>query len=150
MKTIQKITAMSLGLLTLILFMSFINPINKTINCSSFDVLNETLQTASNDIPKPDKPLYKVTFIELGSVRCIPCRKMQSVMKSIEKKYGTQVKVVFHDIWTDAGKPFGELYKITAIPTQVLLDAAGKEFFRHEGYFSEEELVKVLNKKGVH
>ena len=38
---------------------------------------------------------YKVTFIELGSVRCIPCQKMQSVMKSIEEKYGNQVKVVF-------------------------------------------------------
>ena len=149
MKTFQKITSMSLGLLTLIFFMSFINPISKTINNSSSNLLNETKQKASNDILTPDKPLYKVTFIELGSVRCIPCQKMQSVMKSIEKKYGSQVKVVFHDVWTDAGKPFGKLYKITAIPTQVLLDAAGKEFFRHEGYFPEEELVKVLTKKGV-
>lgn len=150
MKTIQKSTTISLSLLTLIFFMSFINPIYKTISNSSFNVLNETKQKASNDIPKPDKPLYKVTFIELGSVRCIPCRKMQSVMKSIEKKYGSQVKVVFHDVWTDAGKPFGELYKITAIPTQVLLDVTGKEFFRHEGYFPEEELVKVLHTKGVY
>ena len=149
MKTYQKITSMSLGLLTLIFFMSFINPINKTINKLNLNVLDESHQKASNDNAKPDKPFYKVTFIELGSVRCIPCQKMQSVMKSIEKKYGSQVKVVFHDVWTDAGKPFGKLYKITAIPTQVLLDAAGKEFFRHEGYFPEEELVKVLTKKGV-
>ena len=149
MKTIQKITSMSLGLLTLILFTSFINPINKTINKSSFNMFNETKQMESNDTSKPDQPLYKVTFIELGSVRCIPCQKMQSVMKAIEKKYGSQVKVVFHDVWTEKGKPFGKQYNITAIPTQVLLDAKGKEFFRHEGYFPEEELVKVLNKKGV-
>jgi len=92
---------------------------------------------------------YKVTFIELGSVRCIPCQQMQSVMKSIGKKYGNQVKVVFHDVWTPEGKPFGKQYNIEAIPTQVFLDEEGKEFSRHVGFFPEEELVKVLQSKGV-
>lgn len=92
---------------------------------------------------------YKVTFIELGSVRCIPCQKMQPVMKSVEKKYGKQVKVVFHDVWTTEGKPFAAQYGIESIPTQVFLDENGKEFSRHVGYFPEEELVKVLKQKGV-
>lgn len=92
---------------------------------------------------------YKVTFIELGSTRCIPCQKMQPIMKSIEEKYGDQVKVVFHDVWTPEGQPFGDKFGINAIPTQVFLDENGKEFFRHEGYFPEEELVKVLKEKGV-
>lgn len=92
---------------------------------------------------------YKVTFVELGSVRCIPCQQMQPVMKSIEQKYGTQVKVVFHDVWTEAGAPFGKEFKIEAIPTQVFLDESGKEYYRHVGFFSEEELVKVLQQKGV-
>ncbi len=92
---------------------------------------------------------YKVTFIELGSVRCIPCQQMQPVMKSVEDKYGNEVKVVFHDVWTEAGKPFGVKYAIDAIPTQVFLDETGKEYYRHVGYFPEEELVKVLQQKGV-
>ena len=92
---------------------------------------------------------YKVTFIELGSVRCIPCQQMHRVMKSIEKKYGNQVKVVFHDVWTPEGKPFGKQYGIEAIPTQVFLDENGKEFSRHVGFFPEEELIKVLQSKGV-
>ena len=92
---------------------------------------------------------YKVTFIELGSVRCIPCQQMQPVMKSIEAKYGKEVKVDFHDVWTDAGKPYGVKYGIEAIPTQIFLDETGKEFYRHVGYFPEEELVKVLQQKGI-
>ncbi len=40
----------------------------------------------------------KVTFIELGSVNCIPCEAMQPIMKRIEKKYGEQVKVIFYDV----------------------------------------------------
>jgi len=96
-----------------------------------------------------DKTKYKVTFIELGSVRCIPCQQMQPVMKSIEAKYGKEVKVVFHDVWTDAGAPYAKQFGIEAIPTQVFLDETGKEYFRHVGFFPEEELVKVLNQKGV-
>jgi len=92
---------------------------------------------------------YKVTFIELGSVKCIPCQQMQSVMKAIETKYGKEVKVDFHDVWTDAGKPFGVKYGIEAIPTQVFLDETGKEYYRHVGFFPEEELVKILQMKGV-
>lgn len=98
---------------------------------------------------KTDKKKYKVTFVELGSVKCIPCQKMQTVMKAIEEKYGDQVKIEFHDVWTPKGKPFAEQYKINLIPTQVFLDKEGKEFYRHEGFFSEEEVVKVLQTKGV-
>ena len=108
-----------------------------------------TKVNAQNKTPKKEVVKYKVTFIELGSVRCIPCQKMQTVMKSIEKKYASQVKVVFHDVWTPEGKPFGEKYRIEQIPTQVFLDENGKEFSRHVGFFPEEELIKVLNTKGV-
>jgi thioredoxin 1 len=74
---------------------------------------------------------------------------MQTVMKSIETKFGKEVKVDFHDVWTEAGKPFGVKYSIEAIPTQVFLDGNGKEYYRHVGYFPEKELVKILQMKGV-
>jgi len=92
---------------------------------------------------------YLVTFVELGSVRCVPCKKMQPIIKEIEKEYGNQVKVVFHDVWTIEGKPFAYKYKIRLIPTQVFLDKGGKEYFRHEGFFPKDELIEVLKQKGV-
>ena len=91
----------------------------------------------------------KVTFVELGSVRCIPCKKMQPIMDAIEKEYKDQVKVVFHDVWTSEGKPFASKYKIKLIPTQIFLDSEGKEYFRHEGFFPKEDIIKVLKEKGV-
>ena len=91
----------------------------------------------------------KVTFVELGSVNCIPCKKMQPVMKAIEEKYGDQIKVVFHDVWKEDQKQFAAMYKIRLIPTQVFLDANGKEFFRHEGFYPESEIDKLLVKKGL-
>ena len=93
------------------------------------------------------KPI--VTFVELGSVKCIPCKMMKPVMDEVEKEYKNQVKVIFHDIWTKAGKKEGSKFKIRVIPTQVFLDKNGKEYFRHEGFFAKKELIKVLKKGGV-
>ncbi len=91
----------------------------------------------------------KVTFVELGSVNCIPCKQMQPVMKAIEAKYGEQVKVIFYDVWTKEQKPYAQKYGIKLIPTQVFLDESGKEFHRHEGFYPEEEIHKILKSKGL-
>jgi len=91
----------------------------------------------------------KVTFIELGSVNCIPCRMMQPVMKNIEKKYSDQIKVIFYDVWTQEQRKYADIYKIRVIPTQVFLDANGKEFHRHEGFYPEAEIDKILESKGL-
>ncbi|TSA16145.1 thioredoxin [bacterium] len=103
--------------------------------------------TAEKNVPPEKKPL--VTFVELGSVNCIPCRQMQPVMKAIEKKYGAQVKVVFYDVWKPDQRKYAEQYGIKLIPTQVFLDAAGKELFRHEGFYPEAEIDKLLQKQGL-
>ena len=89
----------------------------------------------------------EITFIELGSVKCIPCRMMQPVMAEIEKEYPKDVKVVFYDVWTKEGEKYAQIHKVKLIPTQVFLDKDGKEFFRHQGFFSKEEIVKLINKK---
>jgi thioredoxin 1 len=91
----------------------------------------------------------RVTFIELGSVNCIPCKKMQPVIKTIEEKYPEQVKVIFYDVWTKEGQPYAKQYKIRVIPTQVFQDSKGNEFFRHEGFFPLSEIEKILQQQGV-
>lgn len=91
----------------------------------------------------------KVTFIELGSVNCIPCKQMQPIMKSIEEKYGDQVKVIFYDVWKPDQKVYAQKYGIRLIPTQVFLDKNGKEFHRHEGFYPEAEIDKLLKTRGI-
>ena len=112
---------------------------------------NDENQKDSKTTKKEEKNAssIKVTFIELGSVRCIPCKKMQPIIEEIEKEYKGQVKVVFYDVRTPEGRPYAYKYKIRLIPTQVFLDKDGKEYFRHIGFFPKEELVKVLKQKGV-
>jgi len=108
---------------------------------------NNTEATLTQEDTTSDK--IKVTFVELGSVGCIPCDKMQPIMKEIEEEYKGQVKVVFHDVKTAEGKPYIKEFGIRAIPTQVFLDKDGNEYFRHLGFFAKDELIKVLKMQGV-
>ncbi len=109
-------------------------------------------QAEQGAAPMKDEPVMvkpAVTFVELGSVNCIPCRQMQPVMKAIEEKYGRQVRVVFHDVWKPDQRKYAEQYGVRVIPTQVFLDEDGKEFARHEGYYPEAEIHKLLQKRGL-
>jgi thioredoxin 1 len=90
-----------------------------------------------------------VTFVELGSVNCVPCKAMQPVMKSVEAKYGAQIKVVFYDVWKKEQAHYAQQYKIRLIPTQVFLDETGTELMRHEGFFPEKEIDAFLQSKGL-
>lgn len=91
----------------------------------------------------------QITFIELGSVKCVPCRMMQPVMESIEEKYGKQIEVIFYDVWKQEQRHYAQEYGIRMIPTQVFLDKSGSEIYRHEGFFPEEELDAFLQSEGL-
>lgn len=99
---------------------------------------------SANPVIKP-----RVTFVELGSKSCIPCRLMQPVMQSVESKFSQQLKVVFYDVWTDNHRRYAEQYGIRMIPTQIFLDENGREFFRHEGFYPEAEIIKLLKSRGL-
>jgi thioredoxin 1 len=91
----------------------------------------------------------RVTFVELGSLWCTPCKLMQPVMRSLENRYGEQLKVTFYNVSTPKERGYATQYGIRLIPTQVFLDDNGREFFRHEGFFSESEIDKLLKQRGM-
>lgn len=120
-----------------------VNKRELAVQSDTAKLLQDTITTVSSiQVTKP-----KVTFVELGSVNCIPCRMMQPVMKAIEEEFGDQVEIVFHDVWKDRAP--AEKYRIRVIPTQVFLDEKGEEFYRHEGFLPKEEIEKLLIDRGL-
>jgi len=86
-------------------------------------------------------------MIELGSVSCIPCKMMAPILDELRKEYAGRLQADFIDVNQDrdAARKFG----IRVIPTQVFLDAGGKELFRHEGFFPKEEILAKWKELGV-
>ena len=123
--------------------------INIFITALTLLIINSVSLFSQKSSKKEQTEKPRITFIELGSVNCIPCKQMQPVMKAIEKKYGSQVKVIFYDVWQPEQKDYAKKYRIQLIPTQVFLDANGMEFFRHEGFYPEKEIDKLMQSKGI-
>lgn len=84
-------------------------------------------------------------MVDVGADKCIPCKKMAPILVELRADYAGIVTIEFVDVWkdSDAGKP----YKVRLIPTQVFFDRDGKEVFRHEGFFSREDIEKVFQEK---
>ncbi len=101
----------------------------------------------SSASPDAGSATAKVTFVELGSDSCIPCKEMKPVMAAIQKTFGDQVEIVFYDVWEDDA-PARE-YGINMIPTQVFLDEDGEEFHRHVGFYAQEEIEALLVEHGL-
>ena len=93
------------------------------------------------------QPGEKVVFLELGSVGCKPCEAMKPVMAAVRERFPERVEVTFHDV-RKLPAIAGE-YGVRLIPTQVFLMPDGTEFFRHEGYFAEDDVMAVLERMGV-
>jgi thioredoxin 1 len=86
-------------------------------------------------------------LVDLGADKCIPCKAMAPILKELKTDYAGQMDVEFIDVWKnpDAAKP----YKIKLIPTQIFYDAKGKERFRHQGFFSKEDILAKWKELGV-
>ena len=118
-------------------------------SCSKADECGSAQSDCGDEMAAQNNNKAEITFIELGSVNCVPCKQMQPVMKSIEEKYGEKVAVVFYDIWKPEQKQFAQKYNIKLIPTQVFLDKSGKEIYRHEGFLPVEEIETLLKNNGI-
>ena len=86
-------------------------------------------------------------MVDLGAGKCIPCKMMAPILEDLKKTLTGKLDVQFIDVWEspDAGKK----YEINVIPTQIFYDASGKELFRHEGFFSKDDILAKWKEFGV-
>jgi thioredoxin 1 len=86
-------------------------------------------------------------LVDLGSVTCIPCKMMAPVLDALREEYAGSLQVDFIDVNKNhqAAQDFG----IRVIPTQVFLDASGKELWRHEGFFSKDDIMAKWKELGI-
>ena len=86
-------------------------------------------------------------LVDLGADKCIPCKMMAPILQDLKTSLVERLTVEFIDVWQnpEAGKP----YKIKLIPTQIFLAADGRELFRHEGFFSKEDILAKWKEFGV-
>jgi thioredoxin 1 len=90
---------------------------------------------------------YQITLLEFGAIGCVACRKMEYVLEEVRREYPENVNVEFLNILNPENQAMMKHFGVVAIPTQVLLDKNGKEFFRHTGFYSFNDLNQKFNEK---
>ncbi len=89
----------------------------------------------------------KVTMVDIGAKKCIPCKMMAPIMEELEKEYKDRAAIIFIDVWENPAA--GKQFRIQLIPTQIFYTAEGKEVLRHEGFMDKMAIVAELEKLGV-
>lgn len=85
-------------------------------------------------------------LVDLGANQCIPCKMMKPVLDDLKVHYGDRFQTTFIDVWENQSA--GTMYGIRVIPTQIFYDEKGKELFRHEGFFSKEDILGTWKRLG--
>ena len=95
--------------------------------------------SGSTSVPAATATVRLPRLVDLGADKCIPCKMMAPILEGLQKDYAGKLTVEFIDVWKfpNAAGP----YNIKIIPTQIFFDASGKELFRHEGFFSQEDIL---------
>ena len=85
-------------------------------------------------------------LIDLGADKCIPCKMMAPILDELKEEYRNKLEVTFIDVWKNPDS--GRLYGIQVIPTQIFFDPSGNELFRHEGFYSKEDILAKWKELG--
>ena len=86
-------------------------------------------------------------LLDLGADKCVPCKMMAPILTDLARDLAGQLTVDFIDVWQDPAA--AEPYKIRVIPTQIFFAGDGTELFRHEGFYSREDILGKWRELGV-
>jgi len=87
---------------------------------------------------------YNYTLIEFAASGCVSCNKMKKVVDEIATENDRHINVLTFMMTEPRGLQWGKYYGVVMIPTQIILNREGMEVFRHTGFISKDELMRIL------
>jgi thioredoxin 1 len=79
-------------------------------------------------------------LLDLGADKCVPCKMMAPILEEMSVTFVGQLDVRFIDVWKDGSA--AREHGVGVIPTQIFFDEQGNELFRHQGFFSREDMLR--------
>lgn len=89
----------------------------------------------------------RVSLVDFGSTGCVPCDMLAPILEKLKEKYKEKANVLFIHVGEEP--ILASRYGIQSIPVQIFFDKAGKEVFRHVGFFPQEQIESKLLEMGV-
>ena len=86
-------------------------------------------------------------LLDIGSDMCVPCKMMEPILEELTNDFKGKMDVRFINVRLNLEE--AREYDIRVIPTQIFFDADGNEIYRHEGFFSREDIMKTWAEHGI-
>lgn len=86
-------------------------------------------------------------LLDIGSDMCVPCKMMEPILEELTNDFKGKMDVRFINVRLNLEE--AREYNIRVIPTQIFFDADGNEIYRHEGFFSREDIMKTWAEHGI-
>jgi thioredoxin 1 len=80
----------------------------------------------------------RASLIDFGSTGCVPCKMMVPILETLSQKYKDKINILFINATEEP--VLASRYGVQAIPVQIFFDKTGKEFFRHVGFFAQDQI----------
>lgn len=87
---------------------------------------------------------FQFTLLEFKSNGCSICKRMEPELEKIKQTSGDYVNVVVLNIMNQNSLNVMKYFRISAVPTQLLLDETGSEFYRNYGFISADDIKKEI------
>ncbi|MBN1620699.1 thioredoxin family protein [candidate division WOR-3 bacterium] len=139
MKVFVKILTVALlaGFISLAFIFGKNNAPLKTTENQSEDSSSVARDSLEENLPR---------LIEYGSLSCVPCKMLVPELDRMRSECAGKLIVLFVDVYQNPQEANSR--SIRVIPTQVFLSERGEELFRHQGFFSADEMLKKWKELG--
>jgi len=87
---------------------------------------------------------FQYTLLEFKSNSCSICKRMEPELEKIRQSSHEKINVVVLNIMNQNSLSVMKYFGVSAVPTQLLLDKSGAEFFRNYGYIPAEGLKREI------
>lgn len=78
-------------------------------------------------------------LVDLGADKCVPCKMMAPILDELQQSLAGQLEVEFIDVWKERER--ATEFSVRMIPTQIFYDPDGNELFRHQGFYSRQQIL---------
>ena len=108
---------------------------------------NAAPSRAGNGETASDQEENLPRLVDLGSAKCVPCKMMEPILEELKDEYSDTFTVEFIDVRKEQEK--AQKYNFRIIPTQIFYGSEGNELFRHEGFFSKQDILETWEEHDI-
>ena len=103
-------------------------------------------QAAGSQPAAPVEAAALPRLVEFGADTCTNCKRMAPIIAKLRSDHAGTLTVEMVNVFDD--RDAVEAEDIRSIPTQVFYGPDGKELFRHQGFYSEAEILAKWKELG--